>query len=237
MLFATSGWVGPSTRRRTDPGPLHPRTLNTEHLLGRNLRDQGRLTEAEEFLTRALAGREQVLGPTHPDVTLSLSVLGGLALQQGDLERAEQSFARALGIARPLPSLQVRAARLLVRLGLVAEARGDLTSAEARHVEALDVLGRLSGPPATDRVRALAAVARVRIRTGRQALATAPLGEAATAAEGRADLAALVHAVRALYLDATKDPAGAQRERAAVARATAALERDLRDDLAASVPR
>ncbi len=58
-------------------------------------RDQGRYTEAEPLLKRALSIREKALGPAHPDVIQSLNNLAGLYQDQGRTAEAEPLLDKA----------------------------------------------------------------------------------------------------------------------------------------------
>jgi len=61
-------------------------------------KEQGRYSESEPLLQRALAIREEALGPQHPDVASTLNNLGMLLQKQGNYAAAEPLFQRALAI-------------------------------------------------------------------------------------------------------------------------------------------
>ena len=52
-----------------------------------SIRPQGKYTEAEPFIQRALAITEKALGPEHPDVATSLNNLAALYQDQGNMAR------------------------------------------------------------------------------------------------------------------------------------------------------
>ena len=56
--------------------------------LGRVLRKQGKLDEAQRVLERALATREAALGPDHADMAISLNNLASLLMSRGGYEEA-----------------------------------------------------------------------------------------------------------------------------------------------------
>jgi hypothetical protein len=59
-------------------GPEHPDTFPSVGNLGSLYQAQGRYSEAELLLKRALAAREKTLGPEHPDTLRSVNNLGFL---------------------------------------------------------------------------------------------------------------------------------------------------------------
>jgi CHAT domain-containing protein/tetratricopeptide (TPR) repeat protein len=61
--------------------------------------DQGRYTEAEPLMKRALTIAETALGPDHPDVGSDLNILARLYRNQGRYAEAEPLMKRALAIA------------------------------------------------------------------------------------------------------------------------------------------
>lgn len=65
---------------------------------GYSLYEQGRYSEGEPLLQRALAIYEQQLGPLHPDTAASLNNLALLYDSQGKYEQAEPLLQRALAI-------------------------------------------------------------------------------------------------------------------------------------------
>ncbi|WP_158501887.1 tetratricopeptide repeat protein [Vitiosangium sp. GDMCC 1.1324] len=70
--------------------------------LGQLLSDEGRSTEAMEYLQQALALREKLLGPEHPDVAEALSDLATVELAQERLADALQHARRAVEINEKL---------------------------------------------------------------------------------------------------------------------------------------
>ncbi len=75
-------------------GADDPRLAESLNGLAVVYREQGRYTEAEPLLKRALAIREKALGPAHSDVIQSLSNLAGLYQTQGRHADAEPLLKR-----------------------------------------------------------------------------------------------------------------------------------------------
>ncbi len=71
------------------------RLAESLNALGVVYREQGRYTESESLLKRALSIREKALGPAHPDVIQSLNNLAGLYHGQGRTAEAEPFLKRA----------------------------------------------------------------------------------------------------------------------------------------------
>ena len=79
---------GASKNRRG--GVDHEETLVTVSEIGKHLRSQGKLKEAEVFVRRGIEVRELTLGRgDHPDTLTSVSNLGVLLQHQGKLSLAE----------------------------------------------------------------------------------------------------------------------------------------------------
>jgi len=76
--------------------PEHTETLAAINNLGDLYRSQGKLTEAEEMLKRALDGHEKALGPEHTETLGTINSLASLYLDQGKLEEPEEMFQRIL---------------------------------------------------------------------------------------------------------------------------------------------
>ncbi|KAG8465004.1 hypothetical protein KFE25_012367 [Diacronema lutheri] len=91
-------------------GSAHPDTLASLHHLGISLqRQSARLRgdaksslqdAAEVLISRALAGREQVLGPNAPETLASLDALAGIKFQRGNTGHAEKHYRKALEARR-----------------------------------------------------------------------------------------------------------------------------------------
>jgi tetratricopeptide (TPR) repeat protein len=108
--------------------------------LGGVLRSQGRLDEAREVYSEALALARRELGSGHPYLATVLGNLGELLRQEGDLDGAEALFLEAYEIRRKAfgdehPDLAVS----LTHLAALAQARGDLEGAEQRFRQALAI--------------------------------------------------------------------------------------------------
>jgi eukaryotic-like serine/threonine-protein kinase len=72
-----------------------PRARNN---LGQSFYRQGRLDEAKEQMTQALAERRVLFGNDHPTVAFSLSTLANVAAKQKDYAQAVRLSAEALGV-------------------------------------------------------------------------------------------------------------------------------------------
>ena len=104
--------------------------------LGITLRRRGRLEEAAEALTRALAIQERVLQPSHPSVTLRMRNLAHVRIEQGQFDEAERllrEFGRR-SVARSGPDGEIS---MLQDLGIVARKAGRLQEARATLANAL----------------------------------------------------------------------------------------------------
>ncbi|GAB2717023.1 tetratricopeptide repeat protein [Streptomyces bullii] len=123
--------------------------------LGRVKLAVGEAVRAEEEFRRAVT-----LDPTDPD---PLYWLGCAAAHQGAHTFAERKFTEALGRCEGHGRILVQRAYARVRLGRPAQALADLRAAErvgALDAEARWVMAALSGTPARDVARLLAAAAR-----------------------------------------------------------------------------
>jgi tetratricopeptide (TPR) repeat protein len=63
-------------------------------------RNQGKYSEAEWLLKRALVIREKALGPNHPDIAHTLNILAGVYQAQRKYSEAEGLIKRVLASAR-----------------------------------------------------------------------------------------------------------------------------------------
>jgi tetratricopeptide (TPR) repeat protein len=77
-------------------GPENRETLGIVNNLGSLYYAQGRYSEAEPLLDRALTGNEKTLGPEHPETLASVNSLGLLYERQGRYGEAEPVLKRAL---------------------------------------------------------------------------------------------------------------------------------------------
>ncbi len=92
-------------------------------------REQGRFTEAEPLLKRALSIREKALGPAHPDVIQSLNNLAGLYHDQGRTAEAEPLLKRAQDLEERTAA-QVALWQSYMALGTAAHQKGKYAEAE-----------------------------------------------------------------------------------------------------------
>ena len=110
------------------------------------LGEDGRLDEARDRLTRALAMFEITEGPSHPDVGDVLDALGGVSLRQGDTDTARRQFERALVIRRgALGPDHPTVARSHNSLGSLYETEGDWVNAQRAYRDALAIFEPVLG--------------------------------------------------------------------------------------------
>ena len=79
-------------------GSGHPHVAFVLNDLGLLYHDQGKYSDAEPLIRRALAIREQALGPNHPDVATSLENYAALLRETGRSAEATKMEARAKAI-------------------------------------------------------------------------------------------------------------------------------------------
>jgi serine/threonine protein kinase/tetratricopeptide (TPR) repeat protein len=118
-------------------GPEHPETLAAMSeqallLLDTGWQDNAQWDSALRTLGRVLDGRRRVLGPAHPD---TVSTQADMALDLSHLGRQEDAEglaaqAEALGVRHLGPEHEVTL-RARLRLGLIAQRRGNLERAES----------------------------------------------------------------------------------------------------------
>ncbi|HJL62287.1 MAG TPA: CHAT domain-containing tetratricopeptide repeat protein, partial [Pseudomonadales bacterium] len=87
-------------------GDDHQNSLKATNNLGRAYHKQGKLTEAEIQITRALELRRSVLGPDHIDSIRSMIDLGGLYIDRDRGEEARQMLTDALKLAEDILGYQ-----------------------------------------------------------------------------------------------------------------------------------
>ncbi len=118
------------------------------------LRQSGRLTEAEELYHKILAQATSLLGDEHPLVALLLGDLAGLLRKKGDMDGARQAIGRALSIGRrsPLRShpFMIEA---LIAVGDDARERGNIKEAETHFLEALEFTSQGRCPQLSEQTR------------------------------------------------------------------------------------
>jgi tetratricopeptide (TPR) repeat protein len=101
---------------------------------------QGRYSEAEPLLARALAIREQQWGKEHPNVATSLNNLAELYRTQGHYSKVEPLYMRALAICeQQLGEDHPNVATSLNNLALLYDAQGRYSKAEPLYMRALAI--------------------------------------------------------------------------------------------------
>jgi eukaryotic-like serine/threonine-protein kinase len=119
--------------------PDHPELTATAANLAQVMRDQGRFDESVALYREVLASRERVLGEDHPLVATTARNLGLTYWQARRLPEARELFERTLAIRRRVfGPHHPRVAVMLNDLGRLAEEQGDLDTARADYLAALD---------------------------------------------------------------------------------------------------
>jgi tetratricopeptide (TPR) repeat protein len=99
--------------------------------MGRLLRTQGKLDEAESHLREAVEGFRRSLGIEHSHTLISISHLGGVLFEKGKFDEAEQYHREALeGQRRVLGDEHAHTLTSLFHLGKVLYKRGKFDEAE-----------------------------------------------------------------------------------------------------------
>ncbi len=133
--------------RRRIFGSSHPSVATGLNNLGTELKEHGRLGEAEPLFREALAIYREKLGPAHPFVALALDNLAAVRDGVRDRAGAAALYRESLAIQRAaLPPEHPDIAVTLVGLGGVLNAGGDHAAAEPLLREALSI--RAAGLPA-----------------------------------------------------------------------------------------
>lgn len=157
------------------------RYARTLLVLGSVYRVWGRRRDAEPVLREATELLTDLLPPDAPAVVDSLEGLGALYLEIGAYETAETFLTRALAARRRGPApMRLGEPGVLVRLGQVRRARGDLSGAIGHLEQAIAFLRRSSPSARSELAHALGELARVRIAAGEAEPALRLLEEAAT---------------------------------------------------------
>ena len=126
LQAATRRLEDEALKMKESADPDHEKAAGTLHELGRLLRQNGDLNQAEHHLTEAL--RMKILfygGADHESVAVTLHELGMLQKQKGDLEQAEEQLKEELDGAD-----HVSVAGTLHALGMLLKQKGDLEQAE-----------------------------------------------------------------------------------------------------------
>jgi tetratricopeptide (TPR) repeat protein len=121
-------------------------TLNVVEILAGNLRDQGKLGEAEPLMREALALRRRTQGDVHPGTFESIHRLADLLKDQGKLDDAEPLYREALaGYRRTLGDERRETLRAINDLAILLRSQGKLGEAEPLYCEALAGNKRMLG--------------------------------------------------------------------------------------------
>jgi CHAT domain-containing protein/Tfp pilus assembly protein PilF len=131
------------------------------------LRDAGKLDDAIEAMTRALAIGEQAFGEAHFSVALALDKIGMLRMTKGDLDAAEKIYLRALSIREKLDGAEhPNVASTLSSLGTIYLKRENFAQAEAAYRRVLAIREKAHGAEHPDVASALYSLASVYSRRG-----------------------------------------------------------------------
>lgn len=123
-----------------------PATMRSIREKGLLLRNQGKLSEAEDYALQALEARQRVLGDDHPDTLESVSDLGVLLGRQGKLAEAEPYYRRALdGRRRVLGDDHADTLTSMSNIGVLLVSKGRLDEAEPFMRQALEGRRRVLG--------------------------------------------------------------------------------------------
>jgi tetratricopeptide (TPR) repeat protein len=104
---------------QTPDGPGFGTALNN---IAVALREQGRLTQAEEYQREALRVQEAAVGSSHPTLVNTLKNLGLILTKQGRRDEAINTLRRALSITEEKPGADHAQAAELRNCIAVAEA-------------------------------------------------------------------------------------------------------------------
>lgn len=122
-------------------------TLATINDLGNTYINQGRLVEAEQLFSRALAGFEEERGPDHPSTLTGVLNLAGAYNEQGKLVEAEQLYRQVLVRSeRALNPDDELFLSTVHNLGMCLRDQGRLVEAEETLLRALAGRTALYGP-------------------------------------------------------------------------------------------
>ncbi len=162
-------------------------SLRATHLfnaVGSNTLTQGKYTEAEPLLQRALAIREHLLGTMHPATTLSLSNLAALYKNQGKYTEAEPLLQRALAIReQQLGAIHPDTANSLSNLAVLYDHQGKYAEAEPLLQRALTIREQQLGAIHPDTANSLSNLAVLYDHQGKYAEAEPLLQRALTIRE------------------------------------------------------
>lgn len=133
--------------QRSERTEAWPALASLTYKVALTLRAQGRYTEAEPALLRALHLQEQALGVHHSTVATLLNVLALLYWQQGTYEQADGLFRRALHIREQTSGMyHPETAITLNDLANLLRDQGKYAEAESLHQRALAIREQVLGP-------------------------------------------------------------------------------------------
>jgi tetratricopeptide (TPR) repeat protein len=177
---ADAAFAGAERIYMTEYGPNHVRTGNAIQDRALAAFEAGRLPEAEQRMTRAIAVYDRVLDPDHPTIAASLLLLGRIRTARGDAAGAVTALSRARGIYERLYGPRNPAVGDAdFYLAEAETARGDTDAALRRLAETKTIYDASYGPDDPDQVELLMARMKVYRAAGRTG-------------EARADCAAAV---------------------------------------------
>lgn len=137
-------------------GPDHPAVGLALFNLGTFQMSQGKFSEGDAYLERALALQERSLGPDHTDVGDTLNSLGASAYQQGNIPEALKSLERALEIKRrELSPTHRQVLEAEINVALLISATGDLERSGTMLEEVLDLAEENEDTPGSTKSSAL----------------------------------------------------------------------------------
>ena len=160
---------------RLDAGALKDQPRNEAALraiIGSTYRSLSLWDKAEPQWRRALEMERAAVGAASPEASVALAGLGQVQLDTGRLDEAAKSLEEALTAQRAaLNPDDFRIGDTVNHLGLLADLRGDLKSAEARYAEALAIYQKTpaDAPRVADATTNLATVAH-KLGDGRRAV-------------------------------------------------------------------
>jgi CHAT domain-containing protein/tetratricopeptide (TPR) repeat protein len=154
-------------------GPDHPFVATGMDALAEVVAARGQLKRARELYERALASRQRRLGPAHPQVAWTLTNLAETVAYQGQVSAALRYLDEAIAIYRKAraPYEPDHFARVLELQGVLETKRGNLGTARAALLEALNERTRIFGDSHPLVAKTLAAVAVVDLARGDESAA------------------------------------------------------------------
>jgi esterase/lipase superfamily enzyme len=137
-------------------------------VLARLCQAQGRYTEAEEYVKRALDIDQRVVRADHPNIASDLGALGQLYQVQGRLDEAEPLMKKSLAITEAARKADpVSLGRALNNLAWLYQEKGRYAEAEPLVKRSLSLIEKARGSKDEDYGRALDTLAKLYERQGR----------------------------------------------------------------------